>query len=415
MSLAARFPLKSRNHGKACIVSELEPCISENTLNQPVGYSSFSPRDAEDNEKTDINKQETYGSYTVEHYTEWEGKAAASLISLHQCVEFSASQTCDKTGSCSESNSDAEDQPNRGKPDSLEESTLLLENQSTNQSFIIPEVYCKSGETSSDLKLKENGIESKATENDKNGQKMDKADPKITLESSKEPASGHRSCEIVNAEVSIIESFGIFREETQSSDVSEIKTESSACDQSSVTVEFGSQNTIENQTTTIRQEAPSCPREPRTSIQAEKSTLIKSQERLIENSKNFEALSLEKHNALQQNLPNYSEKVQVFVKDTTESHLDEIGHSFSKEFIEIDATTSKPKSRGGRKDPKDKRDWDELRKHAEAKGKRERTANTMDSLDWEAVRCANVNEIADTIKERGMNNKLAERIQVHKT
>ncbi|XP_019187018.1 PREDICTED: protein ROS1-like [Ipomoea nil] len=56
--------------------------------------------------------------------------------------------------------------------------------------------------------------------------------------------------------------------------------------------------------------------------------------------------------------------------------------------------------------------WDHLRQQALASGKkRERTMNTMDSLDWEAVRCADVNEIADTIKERGMNNMLAERIQ----
>ncbi|XP_073052535.1 DNA glycosylase/AP lyase ROS1-like isoform X1 [Primulina eburnea] len=57
-------------------------------------------------------------------------------------------------------------------------------------------------------------------------------------------------------------------------------------------------------------------------------------------------------------------------------------------------------------------DWDSLRKQAEAWGrKREKTHNTMDSVDWEAVRCADVNEIAHTIRERGMNNRLAERIQ----
>lgn len=60
-------------------------------------------------------------------------------------------------------------------------------------------------------------------------------------------------------------------------------------------------------------------------------------------------------------------------------------------------------------------DWDSLRLQAQANGKkRERTRNTMDSLDYEAVRCANVDEIAHTIRERGMNNKLAERIKVHK-
>ncbi|KAJ8532762.1 hypothetical protein K7X08_015651 [Anisodus acutangulus] len=57
-------------------------------------------------------------------------------------------------------------------------------------------------------------------------------------------------------------------------------------------------------------------------------------------------------------------------------------------------------------------DWDSLRLQAQSNGKkRERTANTMDSLDWDAVRCADVNEIAHTIRERGMNNMLAERIK----
>ncbi|XP_058204080.1 DNA glycosylase/AP lyase ROS1-like [Rhododendron vialii] len=57
-------------------------------------------------------------------------------------------------------------------------------------------------------------------------------------------------------------------------------------------------------------------------------------------------------------------------------------------------------------------DWDSLRLQAQAEGKRrERTTNTMDSLDWEAVRCADVSEIAYTIRERGMNNRLAERIK----
>lgn len=57
-------------------------------------------------------------------------------------------------------------------------------------------------------------------------------------------------------------------------------------------------------------------------------------------------------------------------------------------------------------------DWDYLRKEAYQKcGKRERNPDTMDSLNWEAVRLADVNEIADAIKERGMNNMLADRIK----
>ncbi|CAI9773035.1 unnamed protein product [Fraxinus pennsylvanica] len=56
--------------------------------------------------------------------------------------------------------------------------------------------------------------------------------------------------------------------------------------------------------------------------------------------------------------------------------------------------------------------WDELRKQAQLKvGKRERCEETMDSLDYEALRKADVREISETIKERGMNNMLAERIK----
>lgn len=43
--------------------------------------------------------------------------------------------------------------------------------------------------------------------------------------------------------------------------------------------------------------------------------------------------------------------------------------------------------------------------------KKERDHNTVDAMDWEAVRCAEVEDIADTIKERGMNNVLAGRIK----
>lgn len=82
----------------------------------------------------------------------------------------------------------------------------------------------------------------------------------------------------------------------------------------------------------------------------------------------------------------------------------------------VDKVNDNPSKAKNRRLGKEKEniDWDSLRLQAQANGKkRERTTNTMDSLDYEAVRCANVNEIAHTIRERGMNNKLAERIKVH--
>ncbi|KAJ9542699.1 hypothetical protein OSB04_029205 [Centaurea solstitialis] len=72
------------------------------------------------------------------------------------------------------------------------------------------------------------------------------------------------------------------------------------------------------------------------------------------------------------------------------------------------AQVKKGKTRRGKRK---KINWDSLRKCAQAERKREPTPNTMDSVDYEAVRRADVDEIADTIKDRGMNNMLAERIK----
>ncbi|KAL6586276.1 hypothetical protein OROMI_001264 [Orobanche minor] len=56
--------------------------------------------------------------------------------------------------------------------------------------------------------------------------------------------------------------------------------------------------------------------------------------------------------------------------------------------------------------------WDTLRKQVPLKaGTKGRSMGTMDSMDYEALRNADVREISDTIKERGMNNMLAERMK----
>uniref|UniRef100_A0A0D9Y1A0 HhH-GPD domain-containing protein n=1 Tax=Leersia perrieri TaxID=77586 RepID=A0A0D9Y1A0_9ORYZ len=57
-------------------------------------------------------------------------------------------------------------------------------------------------------------------------------------------------------------------------------------------------------------------------------------------------------------------------------------------------------------------DWDMLRKEVLfSHGNKERSQNAKDSIDWERIRQAHVKEISDTIRERGMNNMLAERIK----
>ncbi|KAL3628366.1 hypothetical protein CASFOL_027412 [Castilleja foliolosa] len=97
----------------------------------------------------------------------------------------------------------------------------------------------------------------------------------------------------------------------------------------------------------------------------------------------------------------------------------------SSSYVEVNSSKNNPKNHrsktpdGGRanagrlkKEKENQVDWDQLRKNTLIGGtERAKTANNMDSVDWDAVRCADVNEIAQTIKERGMNNMLAERIK----
>ncbi|XP_062223299.1 protein ROS1A-like [Phragmites australis] len=79
--------------------------------------------------------------------------------------------------------------------------------------------------------------------------------------------------------------------------------------------------------------------------------------------------------------------------------------------LEVPKDGSKAKKVRGR--PKKKAyDWDSLRKEMHSNGgDKQRCHNARDTVDWEAVRQAEVRELSETIRERGMNNMLAERIK----
>ncbi|XP_048636542.1 DNA glycosylase/AP lyase ROS1-like [Brassica napus] len=86
--------------------------------------------------------------------------------------------------------------------------------------------------------------------------------------------------------------------------------------------------------------------------------------------------------------------------------------SSSKKISPMDKATFNADGKKILKEVEEEFDWDSLRREAEGReGKREKTARSLDSVDWEAIRTADVNEVAETIKSRGMNHKLAERIQ----
>ncbi|KAI3458882.1 hypothetical protein Pfo_015545 [Paulownia fortunei] len=87
-------------------------------------------------------------------------------------------------------------------------------------------------------------------------------------------------------------------------------------------------------------------------------------------------------------------------------------HASNKPSSNISTTTSNARKRKAEKEKAEPFNWDTLRKQVQPKaGTRGRSRETMDSLDYEALQNADVREISDTIKERGMNNMLAERIK----
>ncbi|KAK7345415.1 hypothetical protein VNO77_16019 [Canavalia gladiata] len=120
----------------------------------------------------------------------------------------------------------------------------------------------------------------------------------------------------------------------------------------------------------------------------------------------------EQSNQMQQSFFNSSRQTQDLMQQERGLDLGDRENDVRNETNEISSAPIKLKSKEQGKEKKDDFKWDSLRIEAQATaGKREKTENTMDSLDWEAVRSADVNEIANTIKERGMNNRLAERIK----
>ncbi|KAK4409047.1 DNA glycosylase/AP lyase ROS1 [Sesamum angolense] len=75
-------------------------------------------------------------------------------------------------------------------------------------------------------------------------------------------------------------------------------------------------------------------------------------------------------------------------------------------------TESTSRKKGKVKDKQENTiNWDDLRKNISHGSSRNRTYQTMDSVNWEAVRQAKVEELAKVIMERGMNNILAGRIK----
>ncbi|CAL1398370.1 unnamed protein product [Linum trigynum] len=98
-------------------------------------------------------------------------------------------------------------------------------------------------------------------------------------------------------------------------------------------------------------------------------------------------------------------------QNTSGSNLINNASSKGKDIKDLDAAKRKAKSRRVGDEIKDD-DWEALRRSVLPNGiNKERAENAKDSVDWEAVRCSDVDVIARTIKARGMNNVLAGRLK----
>ncbi|AQK59058.1 Protein ROS1 [Zea mays] len=97
--------------------------------------------------------------------------------------------------------------------------------------------------------------------------------------------------------------------------------------------------------------------------------------------------------------------------------LQGVASDSTQKFVDTQKGPSKARQNGSkakvRGRPKKKTDdWDSLRKKVLSNGgDKQRSHDARDTVDWEAVRQAEVREISETIRERGMNNMLAERIK----
>ncbi|CAN6210248.1 unnamed protein product [Urochloa humidicola] len=107
-----------------------------------------------------------------------------------------------------------------------------------------------------------------------------------------------------------------------------------------------------------------------------------------------------------------NQKENYEISEGVASNLTDNSRDAKKVFPEVPTDRSKAKKAKVRTGKKRNYDWDILRKEVLCNlENKERGHNAKDSIDWETIRQADVKEISETIRERGMNNMLAERIK----
>lgn len=402
MSLAARYPLKSkRGQGRSeeeeatRLVQEPEVCVlepddtiewSEDKSNQPVcDQSSMTIQDVEYSEEKEVINGNESGSSTdgvrsndnqnlklfdfsttgkestMGDQRELDDVISSqnSVVSSQNSVDSSIAQTVERTGSCSQSNSETEPVA-ISKPDSFSGPTSFLELLRRAHGVF-------NQENGNEPSSWNNPLESRVSDPQEQG-------PKAYLRPVIPTTS---NCHLhMNPNSLDVESFDTLGEESRFSGMPKKNEENCASEQSGVSAESANQAAREV---------------PKSSDGNNHSCQL-----LTEINKTLQSQRIAEDPKI-----NGTESTSIIDNSKSETMA-----------VESNLKTSKAKSGKVGKEKQTVIDWDVLRKEAQANGVREKEPNTMDSVDWEAIRCADVNEIAYTIRERGMNNMLAERIKV---
>ncbi|KAL4354289.1 hypothetical protein GQ457_06G009770 [Hibiscus cannabinus] len=482
MSLAARFPLKPKSKDKlyheegTSLVNGAEFYVLEpedSTAVQPVGdQSSMTVDGCQDSEEKEVvNSKELSGSSTATvssisdpkckslnysgsglstycnstlnrmNMETIKGKSECSkgdedtnvvlssqnsVVSSENSVDFSLVQTAERTGSCSESNSEGGDHTKRPMFDILNSSTSFVQLLQMVGSARLHEVCSNQNMSANEIsKVKTSQSQNHERENCGNSE-----GPKSFNGEDLMPSANYHPYHILNSEAKEIGHFESFKEETRLFEASKTKDENMIERQSPLTEESACQTMDQNDKTRCVQVAQQSSFENNQSnnnIQPDEMTAFHCQKGPLQDAINLvESLAdaKNKEKLRNVNVSKHSEESLDITESSTafdnqrtpqqkmqESNLYTHDSSSNKE---LNSMVGGLKSEGKKvkKEKKEDFDWDSLRKQAEESGRKgERSEKTMDSLDWEAVRCAEVNEIAETIKERGMNNVLAQRIK----
>ncbi|GMJ11979.1 hypothetical protein HRI_004867100 [Hibiscus trionum] len=159
-------------------------------------------------------------------------------------------------------------------------------------------------------------------------------------------------------------------------------------------------NNLQEKRKTLQSESASVTMPPTTDVitKMQKSTSLSAADAL----KLTERPDVERMTGLAKGKAIESREVQSSAKEPVHSSENQHGENSSL----------KPKRRKAQEEKTNATDWDQLRKQVQVNGlEKERSKDNMDSMDYEAMRNASVDDISNTIKERGMNNMLAERIK----